>query len=86
MLIKKNTTIIYKKHTIYNIVDKKKNTTILFKNQIFYFTPCITPKRITGLQGPFLRHCTGQHSSFQRNVAAVESRWQHCLRFDRPEI
>ena len=27
-----------------------------------------------------------QHSSFWRNVAAVASRWQHCVRFDRPEI
>ena len=28
----------------------------------------------------------GQHSSFRRNVAAVASCWQHCVRFDRPEI
>ena len=28
----------------------------------------------------------GQHSSFWRNVAAVANRWQHCVRFDRPEI
>ena len=28
----------------------------------------------------------GQHSSFQRNVAAVANRWQHCVSFDRPEI
>ena len=27
-----------------------------------------------------------QHSSFRRNVAEVASRWQHCVRFDRPEI
>ena len=26
-----------------------------------------------------------QCSSFRRNVAAVASRWQHCVRFDRPE-
>ena len=28
----------------------------------------------------------GQHSSFPRNVAEVANRWQHCVRFDRPEI
>ena len=28
----------------------------------------------------------GQHSSFRRNVAEVASRWQHCVRFDRPKI
>ena len=26
------------------------------------------------------------HCSFRRNVIAVASRWQHCLRFERPEI
>ena len=24
--------------------------------------------------------------TFRRNVAAVASRWQHCVRFNRPEI
>ena len=28
----------------------------------------------------------GKHSSFQKNVAAISSRWQHCLRFDRSQI
>ena len=28
----------------------------------------------------------GQHSSFRRNVVAEASCWQHCVRFDRPEI
>ena len=28
----------------------------------------------------------GQHSLFQTNIAAVASRWQHCVRFDRPEF
>ena len=28
----------------------------------------------------------GQHSSIKRNVATVASHWQHCVRFDRPEI
>ena len=28
----------------------------------------------------------GQHSFFRRNLAAVASRRQHCVQFDRPEI
>ena len=28
----------------------------------------------------------GLHSSFRRNVAAVASRCQHCVPFDRPKI
>ena len=56
-------------------------------NQIFYYTRCFTPKRVTSWRGPYPRHCTdGQHSSFRRNAVAVASRWQHCVRFDRPEI
>ena len=26
-------------------------------NQIFHYTRCITPKRVTSLRGPSLRHC-----------------------------
>ena len=28
----------------------------------------------------------GQHSSFRRNFAAVAGSWQHCVRFELPEI
>ena len=27
-----------------------------------------------------------QHTFFRKNVAAVASRWQHCVRFDEPRI
>ena len=27
-----------------------------------------------------------QHSFFRRNIAAVVSLWQHCVRFGQPEI
>ena len=61
--------------------NKKKNS-----NQIFYYARCITPKRVTTWRSPTPRHCIyGKHSLF-RNVATVASRWQHCVRFDRPEI
>ena len=42
---------------------------------------------LTSLRGPSPRQCAlGQQSSFRRNIAAVASRWLHCVRFDRPEI
>ena len=34
----------------------------------------------------FLTIAPGQHSSFPKYVAAVVSRWQHCVQFDRPGI
>ena len=41
---------------------------------------CTTPKCVTTLRYPSPRHCAyRQHSSFRRNVAAVASRWQHCV-------
>ena len=43
-------------------------------------------KHITSLQAYLSVIACGQHSSFQRNVAGVTSRWQHCSRFDRPKI
>ena len=63
------------------------NTCIKIKsNQVFYYTRCITPKRVTSLRGPFPRHCARATQLLRRNVAAVASYWQHCVRFDRPEI
>ena len=44
-------------------------------NQIFYYTRCITPKGETSLRGPISRHCARATQLFQRNVAAVVSRW-----------
>ena len=43
-------------------------------NQIFYYIRCITPKRVTSLRGPSPRHAAQQHSSIQKNIAAVASR------------
>ena len=34
---------------------------------MFYSTQCITPKRVTSLQGPSLRHCAG---------ATMSQRWR----------
>ena len=54
-------------------------------NEIFHYARCIMPKRVTNIRGPSPRHwACGQHSSFQRSVAAVVSRWQYCVRFDWP--
>ena len=55
-------------------------------NQIFYCTRCIATKRITSFRVDFHVIAPGQHSSFQRNVAAKASRWQQSVRFDRFEI
>ena len=55
-------------------------------NQIFHYTCCITPKRVTSLQAHLRVIAPGQHSSLRRNVASVASRWQHCVQFDGPEI
>ena len=55
-------------------------------NQIFHYTRWITPKRVTSWRAYLRVVAPGQHSSFRRKVAAVASRWQHCVRFDWPEI
>ena len=61
--------------------------TLQISNQIFHYTRCITPKRVTSWRGPSPHHCAcGQYSFFRRMIAAVASRWQHCVRFSRPEI
>ena len=40
-------------------------------NQIFYYTRCITPKRVTSLRDVSPRCNVRQHSSFGRSVSAV---------------
>ena len=67
------------------------------KNQIFHYTRCNTPKRVTSLRGPSPRHCArvtqfisaslrpGNTVSFEEML----QRWRavkHCVRFGRPEI
>ena len=52
----------------------------------FHYTRCIMPKRVTSCPGPSRVIAPGQHSFFRRNVAAMTSRWQHRVRFDRFEI
>ena len=44
-------------------------------DQIFHYTRCITPKRVSSLRDLSPRHCAQQNSSFRRNVASVASRW-----------
>ena len=41
--------------------------------------------RVMSLQGPSSSYCAcGRHSFFWRTAAAVASRWQQCVRFNRP--
>ena len=56
-------------------------------NFLLQATRCITPKRVTSLRRPISASLRpGNTAFFQRNVAAVVSRWQHCIRFDCPDI
>ena len=40
-------------------------------------------KKIEGTLADFRVIAPGQHSFFQKHVAAVASCWQHCVRFDQ---
>ena len=52
----------------------------MFSNQVFHYSRCIAPKRVTSWRGPSSRQfACGQHSSLRRNVAAVASRWQRIV-------
>ena len=53
---------------------------------IFHYTRCITPKRVMSFWAHLRVIAPGKHISFRRNVAVATSRWQHCIRFDQPEI
>ena len=56
-------------------------------NFLLQATRCITPKRVTSLRRSISASLRpGNTAFFQRNVVAVASRWQHCVRFDRPDI
>ena len=65
---------------------------IVFKSsQIFHYARCITlrksGKSVYRVCGSHLHVIEPkQHSAFRRNVAAVASRWQHCVQFDWSEI
>ena len=63
-----------------------RNSNQIFSNLIFHYARCNTPKHVTRLLGLSPRHCALATQLFWRNIAAVASRWQHCVRFDRPEI
>ena len=73
--------------TVYCFTNSAVTAGAVYKsNQIFHYTRCNTPERVTSWRGLLRVIAPGQHSSFRRNVATVASRWQHCVRFDRPEI
>ena len=54
-------------------------------NQIFHYTRCIMLKRVTSLWGHLRIIAPGQHSFFEE-LSRQWRAWQHCGRFDRPEI
>ena len=53
---------------------------------MFRCTRCITPKRETSWRAHIRVIALRQLSFFRRDVAAVASRWQFGVRFDRPEV
>ena len=53
-----------------------------FSNQIFSYTCCITPKRVTNLLRPSPRYCARATRLLSKKCrSSVASRWQHCGRF-----
>ena len=57
-----------------------RNFSWVLSNQICHCTCCITPKRVTSWRGPSPRQFNfRQHGLIGINVAAVASRWQHCV-------
>ena len=54
-------------------------------NRIVHYTRCIMPKRVTSLRANIRVIAPEQHSYF-RNVAAVASHRQRCVRFDQSKI
>ena len=71
---------------------KKKRKILLSTNVILYTyvksnifcTRCITPKRVTSLRG--LRVLVPGQNNFRKNVAAMASHWQHCVRLIGPRF
>ena len=59
---------------------------ILIKIESFIILAVLMPKRVTSFRGPSLHHCALATQLHLRNIAAVASRWQLCVRFKRPEI
>ena len=57
-----------------------------WSNQIFHYTCCNTPKRVTSWRGPFLRHCARATQLVSKKILAVASRKRRWVRFDRPKI
>ena len=55
-------------------------------NQIFHYTRCNTPKRVTSRRAHLCVIAPGQHSSFGRNTATVASSWQHCFDLTGPRF
>ena len=65
-------------HKVYGLIIFKSN---LLVYSLYYAEAC------NELAGPISAPLApGHHCSFRRNVTAVASRWQHCVRFDPPEI
>ena len=50
-------------------------TRIINQNQIFHFTRCKTPKRVTSLRGPFPRHCARAAQLLSKKCCSGREPW-----------
>ena len=66
-------------------IHKKVRLFFLKKKRSLYYTRGIAPKRVASGVSHLRGVAPGRHSlKLQKNVAAVVSCWQHCIRFNRP--
>ena len=55
-------------------------------NRIFYYTRCITSKRVTSWRSSSPRHCALATQLLSKKYCSGASPWQHCCRFDCPRF
>ena len=55
-------------------------------NQIFHYTRCNTPKRVTSLRGPSLRHCAWATQLHAKKRCSGGESLAHCVQFDLPRF
>ena len=58
----------------------------VLSNQIFHYTYCITPNRVTSLQSPSPRYCARSTQLLLKKCPSGGDPLATLCRFDRPEI
>ena len=65
---------------------RKKETSIYEIKSNFYYTRCVMPQRVTSCRGPSPLNFARATQLLSKKCCSGASRWQHCVRFDRPEF